>query len=55
MRVLKPFGTLVFKWNEDQIPLKAVLAAIGEKPLFGNRRAKTHWLIFMKEGDEDAS
>ena len=23
------------------------------KPLFGNRRSKTHWLIFMKESEED--
>lgn len=49
MRVLKPSGTLIFKWNEDQIPLEDVLDAIGEQPLFGNRRSKTHWLVFMKE------
>ena len=48
MRVLKPNGTLIFKWNEDQVPLKEVLDAIGHKPLFGNRRSKTHWLVFMK-------
>lgn len=50
MRVLKPNGTLVFKWNEDQVKLSEVLKAIGHKPLFGNRRSKTHWLVFMKEG-----
>lgn len=48
MRVLKPNGTLIFKWNEDQIPLSEVLQAIGKEPLFGNRRSKTHWLVFMK-------
>lgn len=48
MRVLKPNGTLIFKWNEDQVSLKEVLHAIGRKPLFGNRRSKTHWLVFMK-------
>lgn len=48
MRVLKPNGTLIFKWNEDQVALKEVLEAIGHKPLFGNRRSKTHWLVFMK-------
>lgn len=53
MRVLKPNGTLIFKWNEDQIKLSEVLSAIGEKPLFGNRRSKTHWLVFMKDGDCD--
>lgn len=49
MRVLKPSGTLIFKWNETQIPLKDVLKAIPYKPLFGNKRSKTHWLTFMKE------
>ncbi|TRZ33282.1 SAM-dependent methyltransferase [Enterococcus avium] len=48
MRVLRPAGTLIFKWNEEQIPLSEVLEAIGEKPLFGNKRSKTHWLVFMK-------
>lgn len=48
MRVLKPGGVLVFKWNEEQIKLRAILDAIGEQPLFGDRRAKTHWLVFMK-------
>ncbi|QJE33925.1 class I SAM-dependent methyltransferase [Heyndrickxia coagulans] len=49
MRVLKPNGTLIFKWNEDQVPLKEVLQAIDYRPLFGNRRSKTHWLVFMKD------
>lgn len=48
MRVLKPNGTLIFKWNEDQIKLSEILKAIGVKPLFGNKRSKTHWLVFMK-------
>lgn len=48
MRVLRPSGTLIFKWNEDQIPLSDVMEAIGEQPLFGNKRSKTHWLVFMK-------
>lgn len=48
MRVLKKNGTLIFKWNEDQVPLSEVLEAIDYKPLFGNRRSKTHWLVFMK-------
>lgn len=49
MRVLKPNGTLIFKWNEDQISLQEILSVIDYKPLFGNRRSKTHWLTFMKE------
>lgn len=48
MRVLKTNGTLIFKWNEDQIPLKEVLKCFGQRPLFGNKRSKTHWLVFMK-------
>ena len=48
MRVLKTNGTLIFKWNEEQIKLKDILKVIEYKPLFGNKRAKTHWLVFMK-------
>jgi ubiquinone/menaquinone biosynthesis C-methylase UbiE len=48
MRVLKPNGTLIFKWNEEQISLKDVLEAIQYKPILGNKRSKTHWLVFMK-------
>lgn len=49
MRVLKPNGTLIFKWNEEQIKLNEILTTIDFEPLFGNKRAKTHWLVFMKE------
>lgn len=49
MRVLIPYGTVVFKWNDDQINLTEVLKALGREPLFGDKRSKTHWLIFMKE------
>lgn len=51
MRVLKPNGTLIFKWNEDQVKLSEVLDVISYEPLFGNRRSKTHWLVYMKSGD----
>lgn len=50
-RVLKNDGVLVFKWNENDIPLKEVLKLAPQPPLFGNRtpeRQKTHWLVFMK-------
>lgn len=50
MRVLKPTGTIIFKWNECQVKLKDVLQAIEPySPLFGNKRAKTHWLVFVKQ------
>ena len=48
MRVLDDYGVLVFKWNEEQITIKEIMQTIGEKPLFGNRRSKTHWMVFMK-------
>lgn len=51
MRVLKPNGTLVFKWNDDQIKLSEVLKSIPYDPLFGDKRSKTHWLFFMKTNE----
>lgn len=48
MRVLKQNGTMVFKWKYSQIPLREILDAIGVEPLFGQKRQKTHWLVFMK-------
>ena len=51
MRALKPFGTLVFKWNDSQINLPELLKEIPYTPLFGQKREKTHWLVFMKMED----
>lgn len=51
MRVLEPFGILIFKWSEQQIKLNDILKVIEYKPLFGDRRSKTIWLVFMKAGD----
>lgn len=48
MRVLKPGHTLIMKWNEEQIRTGEMLKAIGIQPLFGDRRSKTRWLVFMK-------
>lgn len=51
MRVLKPNGTLIFKWNENEIKSVDVLKLIPYKPLFGHttgRQAKTIWMAFMK-------
>lgn len=48
MRVLKTNGTLIFKWSEDQIPVKEVLTNLDVKPLFGDKRGKTRWLVFYK-------
>lgn len=56
MRVLRPGGTLIFKWSEIQIPTRKVINAIGQEPLFGHRsgkRSMTHWMCFIKTGDGD--
>ncbi|MBF7978607.1 MULTISPECIES: class I SAM-dependent methyltransferase [Rahnella] len=51
-RVLRPHGTLVFKWNETQIPVAQVIALTDQKPTIWQRTGKgdkTHWILFLKE------
>ena len=51
-RVLKPNGTLIFKWSEIQFPVKEILKLTDQKPLYGHRSGKkmnTHWIAFIKE------
>jgi len=48
MRVLKPNGTLIFKWNEAQVKLSEVLKCFSSRPLLGSRKDRTYWLVFMK-------
>ena len=51
MRVLKPQGTLIFKWNESTIRVSELIKALGSEPLFGHRTlqsSKTIWMAFMK-------
>lgn len=50
-RVLKPGGTLIFKWCEVEIPLREILLLTDQKPLYGHRsgkKAETHWIAFIK-------
>lgn len=50
-RVLRPGGTLIFKWSEISISLREVLALTPEKPLYGHKSGKqqgTHWCAFIK-------
>lgn len=52
MRVLKPYGVLIFKWAETSIPTPTIIKEVGYEPLFGHRSGKksgTNWLTFMKE------
>ena len=56
MRVLKPFGTLVFKWSEVDIKTSEIIAEIGITPLFGHKSGKqqgTHWMCFMKGASDN--
>lgn len=55
-RVLRPNGTLIFKWNEDQIAVREILALTPHKPLYGHRSgkaSKTHWIAFIKPEEDD--
>jgi len=50
-RVLKPNGTLIFKWSVTHIQLSKILALTDNQPLFGNKCGKrqgTHWVVFIK-------
>lgn len=50
-RVLKPNGTLIFKWGSREVPLARVLALTPHRPLFGqmsNAKGTTHWVTFIK-------
>ena len=52
MRVLKPNGTMLFKWNEEQIKTKDVFEAFGQQPILGDKRSKTRWSVFIKKACE---
>ena len=50
-RVLRPLGTLIFKWNERDVPVSEILALTEENPVIGNRSGKRshgHWIVFLK-------
>lgn len=51
MRVLKPHGTLIFKWNEHRVKLTDIMPLLPQQPLFGHtsgKHGKTIWMIFLK-------
>ncbi len=54
-RVLKPEGTLIFKWSQKDFPIHVVLRAFGRQPLFGNRQPKsqTFWMVFFKQKEPE--
>lgn len=50
-RVLRPHGTLIFKWATTEVPLSKILALTPHRPLFGNKQphqSGTHWIVFSK-------
>jgi|GEM_PF-1486080 len=52
-RVLRPEGTLIFKWNDKDVLVREILALTDAKPLFGHKSGKqnqTHWIAFLKGG-----
>lgn len=48
-RILKKGGTLLFKWNETDVPVKTVIDLFEVEPLLFNKRDKTHWIVYFKE------
>lgn len=53
-RVLQDGGFLIFKWNETDITVTEILKLTPYRPVFGHisgKRAKTHWILFMKGGE----
>lgn len=48
LRVLKKDGVLIMKWGSDRISTKDVLQVLPMQPLFGHRRGKSIFLVFMK-------
>lgn len=50
-RVIKPGATLIFKWNETQVPVAKVIELSPYAPLIRQRvgkNDKTHWIVFIK-------
>ena len=55
-RVLRPEGTLIFKWCDMDVPLREILELTTAKPMYGHRRKdhpmRTHWIAFLKPNRE---
>lgn len=60
MRVLEPYGVLIFKWNDSNVKFKDIEKIFPYKPLFFNitsgkkmdGRSQTAWFCFMKIPDK---
>lgn len=57
-RVLKPNGTLIFKWSDNFKKLSEILELTEEKPVITHKTksnsgtAFTYFVVFLKEGEE---
>ena len=54
-RVLRPDGTLIFKWTATDNPVSEILKLTPMKPLYGHKsgkQAQTHWVAFLKPNDK---
>ena len=51
-RVLKPSGTLIFKWSQYQLKSAAVLSVFPVRPLLGTKRGHAYWYVFYKPEKE---
>lgn len=57
-RVLRPHGSLIFKWNETQIWASQILELTECKPTIVQRvgkNDKTHWMVFYKGADNGSN
>jgi SAM-dependent methyltransferase len=52
-RVLRAGGTLIFKWNENDVKVRTLHPLFPVPPVFGHptgRHGATHWITFFKSG-----
>lgn len=52
MRVLKPNGTLIFKWATRDITLKQILDCIETSPVIYHKNNNTFFIVFYKENKQ---
>lgn len=55
-RVLKPYGTLIFKWADKDVSLAELLYVLEREPLFGDKKPAANkagtnrfFLVFFKD------
>lgn len=51
-RILKPNGTLIFKWATRDITLKQILNVIDARPVIFHKNNNTFFLVFFKGENE---